>query len=343
MINPCAVSVLMPVYNGEKYLTEAIESVLKQTYIDFEFLAINDGSTDGTEAIIREYARKDSRVRYIANEKNLGLVEALNRGLAIAGGKYIARMDADDVCHPERFEKQVNFLETHPEVTVCGTSYKCFGAKDTTHMLPVEHEAIKASLIFGSVICHPSVFFRNSYLRKEKLRYLQETFPAEDYKIWVMAAKSGRLHNIPEVLLYYREHPAQISTVNDRWQKAQTDKIRLEMLDWLYTGFSDKNKQYHLEKFVPGKIEIKADLKDYRLWIERLMAANQQTGNFSEKALKHMLKNQFKQVVLRWVHQHYFANKNYNLKNLIKYLGSGLAISLSPKQNLKILLKSLSM
>lgn len=340
MENP-AISVLMPVYNGEKYLSEAIDSVLQQTFIDFEFLIINDGSTDSTEQIIREYIKKDNRIRYIKNKQNLGLVSTLNKGLGLAEGTYIARMDADDICHLERFQKQVTFMEVHPEIIICGTSYQTFGATKTTHILPVEYEAIKVGLLFGSCICHPSVLFKTSFIRDTKLQYLPETFPAEDYKIWAMAAKAGCLHNLPEVLLYYREHPTQISTENKQWQKDQTDKIKLEMLEWLSPEFNKEEKQYHVDVFIPGMINDKRELKPFNNWISRLISSNQKKGNFSDSFLKRKLRSHVKITTLRLVHKKYFEDNVFNFKRLLCYWCSGLVLNVAPKQNLKILLKSI--
>jgi len=118
-VNAPAVSVVMPVYNGEKYLRESIDSILNQTYTDYEFIIVNDGSNDKTEEIILSY--NDNRIRYIKNEKNLQIVKSLNRGIELAKGRYIARMDADDISLPRRFEKQITFMENNLEIGVCGT------------------------------------------------------------------------------------------------------------------------------------------------------------------------------------------------------------------------------
>lgn len=336
-----AISVLLPVYNGEKYLAEAIESVLNQTYSDFEFLIISDGSTDGTKQISHKYAARDKRIRYFENEKNQGLVETLNRGLGLVSGKYIARMDADDICHPERFQKQIDFMDGHPDIAICGTSFQSFGASNTTHIYPREHEEIKAGLLFGSCICHPSVFIRADFIREHKIEYLQETFPAEDYKIWVKAAKHGLLHNLPDVLLQYREHDTQISTENRQWQKEQTDKIRLEMLEWLYPWFSDEEKQYHIDIFVPSNINAKEDFRPFKKWIHKLISSNDDEGNFSSSHLKQKLKDYLKNTTLRWVHTYYFRDNVFNIQRLLLFFRSGLVLRVSPKQNLKILLKSI--
>src|SRR5688572_768328 len=128
MINPPLISVLMPVYNAGPYLKESIESVLAQTYDNFEFLIINDGSTDSSEKEILSY--NDVRIHYVKCETNSGLIATLNQGLALATGKYIVRMDADDICRPQRFEKQVRFMENHPEIGICGCCADVIDRKD---------------------------------------------------------------------------------------------------------------------------------------------------------------------------------------------------------------------
>jgi len=336
-----AISVVMPVYNGGKYLHEAIDSILNQSFIDFECLIINDGSTDHTENIILEYASKDRRIKYHDNGQNLGLVKTLNRGLELATGTYIARMDADDICHRERFDKQISFMDENPEVMICGTSYETFGSSSATHILPLSHESIKAGLLFGSCICHPSVFFRKSFVKETNLRYLADTFPAEDYKIWVDAIKVARLHNLPEVLLYYREHATQISTENEKWQKEQTDKIRLELLDWLYPGFTNIEKHFHLEHYVPVCMEHTDDPDVFKAWTKKLLEMNNKTGKFDPYYLRKKLKIHLTTSILRWVHKNYFQNDQYNIGHLRKYVCSGLFWHVALKQNLKIFLKSI--
>lgn len=340
MMKEPTISVVMPVYNGEKYLAEAIESVLKQTFTDFEFLVINDGSTDATEKIILEHGRKDSRLKYIKNEKNQGLSEALNKGISIATGEYIARMDGDDICLPKRLEKQLKALEKNPDIGICGASYRFFGAKDNLMIQPEHHEDIVAGLLFGCTVT--LAMFRKKLFTDHKLKYLTDYFPAEDYKMWADCARITRIYNVQEALFLYRWHGSQISTEKQQWQKQQSDRIRMEMLNWLNPDFSDKEKQYHLEEYVPGKPKDRKAFIAYLEWKQKLIAANQKVGNFSEEALISRLTMHDDHILSKWVHQHFFDNKNYNPINLFKYWRSGVVSRLSPKQNLKIVLKSLS-
>lgn len=340
-MTPPLITVLMPVYNGEKYLKESIESILNQTYCDFEFLIINDGSTDSSEAIVREYAEKDKRIRYVENKTNLGLVSTLNKGLKLAKGKYVARMDADDIAYSDRFSKQIELMERRLEVSICGTSFQSIGARHAKHVYPQEHEAIKAGLLFGSCICHPSVLMRTDFILENHISYIADTFPAEDYKIWVKSARLGKLYNLPDILLKYREHDTQISTENKHWQKEQTDKIRLEMLELLSAEFNENEKRYHLDIFVPGTLNNRNDIKQFKAWIKCLSAENEKHKNFDVGSLREKLRAHLAASLLKYVQYLYFKDQQYSLSRFTKYLFSGMMFRVPVKQNLRFLYRSL--
>lgn len=219
------VTVLMPVYNGAKYLREAIKSILGQTFKYFEFLIIDDGSTDKSLEIIKSYG--DDRIKLVTI-KHAGIVGALNRGLDLAQGEYIVRMDADDISCPDRLEKQVRFMDAHPQVGVCGSCVKIFTRFKLLGYvikLPTEPETIKSELKIHNVIQHPSVIIRKSFFDKYKLRY-SEKFPhAEDYDLWVRVSKLFPLANIPEVLLYYRYRPQSVGDLHANEQLVNANKI----------------------------------------------------------------------------------------------------------------------
>ena len=206
-----AVSVLMPVYNAERYVVEAVESILSQTFQDYEFLIINDGSTDGSLAILERYAAQDERIRLISRE-NRGLVVTLNEGIDVARAPLIARMDADDISFPRRFEKQVAFLETHPECVALGVSVLAIDAEGAVlgeglNAKYTSHEAIDGAhlqSVFG-VICHPSVVMRREVLLSVQ-GYRPDYPVAEDVDLFLRLAEAGRLANLPDILLKYRQH-----------------------------------------------------------------------------------------------------------------------------------------
>ena len=177
------VSVLIPCYNCEKYVEEAVMSIIKQTYSNLEILVIDDGSTDNTKTILQRLAQKDSRIRYIKNEENLKLIKTLNKGLDLCNGKYIARMDADDISLLTRIEKQVDFLETHPEIGVVGTYIQIFGVRESVWKMDTKDKYIRAHLFCNSSFAHPSVMMRTSILRDNHLYYNTDYPHAEDYKL----------------------------------------------------------------------------------------------------------------------------------------------------------------
>ena len=200
-------SVIIPAYNAEKYLKEAIDSIINQTFQDFEVLVINDNSTDNTVNILQSYT--DKRIQ-ILNSQGSGISDALNLGLDSAKGEYIIRMDADDISLPERFEKQIKYLDENPDIAICGSIAQYFN--DNSDLLyniwqtPSEDKLIKTFLLTTVPLIHPSVIIRKSVLDKYELRYSTIYNGAEDFGLWTKAAKFVKFHNIEEVLLYYRRH-----------------------------------------------------------------------------------------------------------------------------------------
>ncbi|MCG9494124.1 glycosyltransferase family 2 protein [Acinetobacter lactucae] len=203
------VSVVLPAYNAELYLKEAIDSVLAQTCTDFELIILNDGSVDRTEEIILSYS--DSRIVYVKNEQNLGLIGTLNKGINLAKGKYIARMDADDICLPERFEKQINFLENNNDYIICGTAayrfYSNYNLNNNIFRVPKSDELIRLKMLFNSPFIHPSIMMRSSIVKEKMLNFDIQYKYAEDYKFWSQLLKYGKAYNLQEKLLYYRLTP----------------------------------------------------------------------------------------------------------------------------------------
>ncbi len=204
----------MSVYNGERYLRDAIESILDQTFTDFEFIIVNDGSKDSTQEILQEFARHDSRFMIVHNEPNLGLTRSLNVGLRLAGGKYVARQDADDISLRNRLELQVRFLEEHPEVGVVGTWAVYIdeeGQKVGGWRTPTHSDLVRWSLLFGNVLAHASVMIRRSVLQGG-MEYRSEVQYAQDYDLWSRLSARTELRNLPEPLLLRRVHSRMIGT-----------------------------------------------------------------------------------------------------------------------------------
>jgi glycosyltransferase involved in cell wall biosynthesis len=207
------VTVLMPVYNGAEFLSETIDSILSQTFKDFEFLIINDGSTDDSEKIILSY--NDPRIKYLKNDINLGIIDTLNRGLDQITSKYIIRMDADDLALPNRLQVQVEYMNNHPEIVLSGSGKINFSGKQNykeKEVIPIVNEEILFfKSIFNTSIPHPSAILRNDVIQKYNIRYDKAYFGAEDKAMWLDMAKYGKLGNISAPLIKYRAHDNQIS------------------------------------------------------------------------------------------------------------------------------------
>lgn len=205
------VSVIMPAYNAGKYIREAINSILSQTFSDFEFIILNDCSTDSTEEIILSY--HDPRIVYVKNEKNLGVAATLNRGLEMARGEYIARMDADDISLPERFAKQVAYMDEHQGVAVCGCAINLFTDNKIGDIRKFPSNPVRAQLqlLFSPCIAHPSAVLRRQALDEHNLHYNLSFEGTEDYALWWEIGKYGTLVALSDCLLFYRVHPQQVS------------------------------------------------------------------------------------------------------------------------------------
>ena len=222
------ISVILPVYNGADYLSEAIESILNQSYHNFELLIMNDGSTDHSKDIVNLFS--DNRIKYFENDGNKGLIYTLNRGIDESNGKYIARMDADDIALPNRFKIQYEYMEQHPEIGTSGTYAEYFGDKSGEWKYPVSNMEIRCRLMWGSAIIHPASIIRKSTLTQNNIKFKDQYPAAEDYKLWVDISHVSELHNIPEVLLKYRTHSQQVTSVKTNTMDQTKTRIVLEQL-----------------------------------------------------------------------------------------------------------------
>ena len=221
------ISVLLPVYNGEKFLKEAIESVLNQSFDDFELVIIDDGSTDDSCNIIFSY--QDARIRFLRNEQNIGLIKTLNKGINESKGKYIARMDADDICREDRFVKQVEFLEQHPSYGIVGSWCSIINSSKKIEY-HTSHESLQFALLNYCCFVHPSVMIRKSVLTEYQLYFDSQYVHSEDYELWTRLLTKTKAANLPEYLLSYREHENQISSKYREAQLAMVSIIRVNYL-----------------------------------------------------------------------------------------------------------------
>jgi len=258
------VSVIMPAYNAEKFIGEAIESILNQTFKDFEFIILDDCSKDKTWEIIKDYAKKDERIVAVKNEKNLKISATLNKGILLARGKYISRMDADDWSYPQRFEKQINYLEGNSAVVLLGSVIEV--ADSTMRVLnlrryPLDDTSIRSTLLKYSTFAHPSVTYR----REEAVKcgmYNTNLYDSEDYDFYFRIGNFGKFANYPEILLKLRTHKESVSQKKIQRQSMLTLYIKLKaVFEYGYQmNLGDKIFFYiHAfgSFFVPAKIRFR--------------------------------------------------------------------------------------
>jgi len=223
------ISVLMPVYNADKYIGTAVESILEQTFTDFEFIIINDGSTDGTLAILDTYAKQDNRIRLVSRE-NKGLVATLNEGVGLVKSPLVARMDADDISLPDRFEKQVSYLAGHSNCVALGGrsliidpegDEMCVWNQLTTFD-EIQNQHLNTFL--GSAVAHPSMMYRTSAVRSFG-GYREGCYPSEDLDLLLRLSKIGNIENLSEVILKYRVHSQSICATQQSPQQQKVIEI----------------------------------------------------------------------------------------------------------------------
>lgn len=328
-------TVLMPTYNVAPYINEAINSVLLQTFRDFELLVVDDGSTDETVARVRTI--DDQRIRIAAFDNNVGLAENLNRGLDLIDTELVARMDGDDIAEPDWLETGIKVLDTHPEVGICSFGFQFFGTKTSIVRFPEFNEDSKAQMLFGCTVIVP--VFRKSVFIDNHLRYSTDAFPAEDYMMWANAYRVTKVYNVQRTLFHYRTHPTQISTARREAQIAKSNEVRLKMLEWLSPNFSDDEKRYFLDNLVPCHINSKEDIKNLKDFARLLVSGNTE-GHYSSDALRRKFDSHIAYGVLEFVEHSYFA-QHYTPIALVRLISDGLYSILPKKNRRKMIVKSL--
>lgn len=282
------VTVLMSVYNGESFLREAIESILNQTYKEFEFLIINDCSTDGSLKIIKSY--NDSRINIIENKENIGLTKSLNKGLELAKGEYIARMDADDICLPHRLDIQVSFMDSNKEIGICGSWIQILGTT-TILKFPKENEAIKVHMFETNALAHPTVIIRNSFFKTFSLHYDATFRCAQDYELWSRAYIHFKLANIQEVLVSYRSHINQITQLNATQQKKNRDHTILNQLKYLNVEPTDNEFKLHKAILSRESLPSVELVQQSELWLDKIESANEKIKLYDDILFVQMIEN----------------------------------------------------
>ncbi len=287
MSSPPTVSVIIPVYNGERYVADAIGSILSQSFKDFELILIDDASTDGSLEVLR--SQDDQRIRIVRNDVNLGLARTHNRGLDLARGRYLAMLDHDDWSEPERLAKQVAFLDRHEDHVLVGSWAATMDAQGRTRRrrkrYPLSADEIQAGLLFGCCVFHPSITARTEVMRA--YRYSDRFAICDDFDLFVRLSRSHKLANLPSVLVRHRRHESRTSEKNAHLKKGENVAIFRGQLTELGVSCNDLDLDRHFLLGQMKTVDFRPDgayLDWAERWLSRLQAANQQCLRYTEPA-----------------------------------------------------------
>lgn len=309
------ISVIMANYNTPiDYLKEAIDSVLNQTYSNFELIIIDDASTDESLSYIE--GLRDPRIIILKNERNRGPAVSRNRGLAIAKGKYIAIMDSDDISMPNRFQVELDYMESHPDVIVCGSWFEKFGVENKVRKPIIDDfEMYRCQLLFSNTpitLCSPSAMIRKSMLDQNGIRFDESLEKTEDYGLWVDCSKIARFYIIDEVLLKYRTHIQQTSIKDRDVQANYSDLISRRQLQQL--GINDCPQENRWRYDI---VKDRQDYLNFYSWVKSIKSANIKCSIFPEDILQryldNKLKNALKRLPLSEKIKTFFASNRYTM------------------------------
>ena len=295
------VSVLMPVYNtAVPFLREAVQSILDQSFQNFEFLIVDDGSTGETRRYLEQL--HDPRIRLIRNEKNLGVTKALNIGLRAAQGRYIARMDSDDVSYPERLEMQLAFMRSNPDVVVCGSRLLTEDNKTTRlDVCSESREQYRVRMLFTSPgPAHSTAFIDREVLRAHAIEYDERLVYAQDYGLWSSLILYGRICTLPQVLLLRRRADDCI-TVKHRAEQIHCDKMtQKRLLSQLLGNVTDEEVDFHYTHST-GRFPEAIMTPEAARWYQRLLAANRKRGIYDQRVLRAYIRSVEKTLLVHTI------------------------------------------
>lgn len=286
------ITVLMAVHNGGLFLRQAVESILGQSFHDFELLIVDDASSDDSARSLVGF--KDGRIRLLNNKKQLGLSRSLNKGLEAARGKYVARMDHDDISASFRLKIQYDFMETHPKIDVLGSWAKTIGlGQEQTWRYPEKDEDIRSEFLFNSVLVHGSVMLRRVTFDRHQLRYDTKVTRAQDYELWTRAADKVSFANIPRVLIRYRIHPQQVGRTQAVEQQETADMVRGREIQGMGLRPTAKELKLHnnAAKWVFPK--TRAGLQELETWFLKLLAQNRVIYSYKTESLKRSIEHRW--------------------------------------------------
>ena len=331
MANQSLVTVLMPVYNAAPFLYEAIASILQQTFTGFEFIIINDGSTDNSEQIILGF--NDPRIRYIKNETNLKLIATLNKGFAVANGKYIVRMDADDVSLNNRLECQVKYMEANTEVVMAGSWFESIGDVRKVVKYETDINLIRFKMLYQTQFCHPTVIIKKSVLKELDVLFDPTYLHAEDYDLFSRLSYKFKVSNIPEVLLQYRVHATNVSVIYKDIQIENSLKVIAANFKALGVTASKEEAALFTELAYQNYLEVSTKLVVIEGLLQKLAAVSK--GN---KLIRHPLLYNF--AITAWFNLCYnLIGKVHNIAAI--FLNSALTRQyVSLKDKCRFMVKS---
>lgn len=323
------ITVLLPIYNAEKYIKVTIQSILNQTFKNFELLIINDGSTDKSVEVINTF--KDNRIQLIHNSINLGLIKTLNKGIDLAQGKYIARVDADDIAMPDRLERQVAFLENNPQYALVGSQANfIFGDKlsKTLFSMETNPEILPVLSLFTCPFIHPSVMIKADILKE--FYYDEEFTTAEDYELWTRILKKYPCANLPESLLQYRIHDSNISTTQNDKQLNSVRRIYQANLKHIKMPYTESDLDIYLK--ISGSYQKKislVDLKNMSEWLVKMQRHLLQEGIYDKNVVRKVIgmtwfnvcsKVRYNGIKVFWIYLFQWDFETSNLFEIFKLL-----------------------
>jgi len=316
------VTVLMPVYNSERYVSEAIESILNQTFKDFEFLIYNDGSTDRSDEVIRSF--QDNRIIYISFPNNQGYLKLLNLGLENANSPFVARMDSDDIALPNRLEVQYNFLIEHPNIAVCGSWCKFIGNINHVNKMPTSYLENRIGLFYGTPITHPTAMFNNKIFKENNFKYDEDFYTAEDYELFWRISLQYEIINIPEVLLNYRIHANQIGSACWYEQRITKQRIQAKVFFHVFTQKHVEDLNW-LSNFFMENIAFTNDwLNKIEYFKSQLPLENQFTNVYPQDVFLKVVNNIFeakvKDNIKSYFNLNFFHRKQFNPNQFFRLL-----------------------
>ncbi|MFC5269336.1 glycosyltransferase family 2 protein [Adhaeribacter terreus] len=326
------ISVIMTIHNTSQYLREAIDSILFQTFTDFEFLIFNDGSTDNSAEIVRSY--NDPRILFFDEPKSQSWVSLLNKGIKLARGKYIARMDSDDISLPHRFEKQVAFMDNNLQVGLCSAWLETIGPN--THISkerPIGHVAIKHQLLIANPIAHALVMIRAQVLKANNLYYNETFLAAQDTEFWGRLIHFTKFQIIPDVLYLYRMHPQQNTTLRKKIQGVNGVENKINYIKSWGVSLTELEEKYLRLLFNPCLHNVSSkEIRNIQMQIPEIIN-KLKTKNFDSELLIHIFNKHLQKMLLNI--------SQYNLSYLSIFINISKTPAINTLDRFKLIVKSI--